>query len=76
MNELIPQDVCKLVESLGYWPISWVKLLPNYHSVIAIKEEKPYNIQIEDGKVVSTHHLKYRWNNSGSKILDVQRIKV
>lgn len=84
MNELIPRDIYALVESLGYWPVSWVKLLPNRHSVVAIKDELPYNIQIEgkqEGtafvwKVDTIHYLKYRWNNTGSKILHVLRIKV
>ncbi len=77
MNKLFPTDVHKKITDLGYFPSNIVPLYKSW-SVIGIKGESHFNIQLskEDLSVQSIHLLKYRWNATGAKILDVQRVAI
>ena len=76
-NELFPSDVHQKISDLGFFPVSFVELL-NFWSVVGIQGDKHYNVQLskKDLKVSSIHLLKYRWNATGAKILDVQRVAI
>ena len=77
MNEIFPREVHQRVSELGFFPVSFVELA-EYWSVVGLRDERHFNVQLEKDslKVESIHHLKYRWNATGAKILDVQRVKI
>lgn len=77
MNELFPPEVHKRVSDLGFFPVSFIPLADSW-SVVGIQNEKHFNVQLskETLAVESIHLLKYRWNATGTKILDVQRVKI
>jgi len=77
MNDhLIPSDIRKEISKLGFFPITYVPLF-ELHSIVGLKDEQHYNIQLnEDLSVYSIHLLKYRWNATGAKILDINRVKI
>jgi len=77
MNDhLIPADVREKVTELGFHPVSFIPLYKGY-SVVAILDDRHFNIKLNDDMSLrSIHLLKYRWNATGAKILGVTRILV
>lgn len=74
---IIPNDVEKKIVELGFTVIA-VTLLYNIWSVVGLKGEKRYNIQLktDDLSVASIHLLRYKYNQWGSRIMDVERVLI
>lgn len=76
-DHLIPADIRAKISELGFHPVSFIPLAYGKWSVVAIRGDRHFNIQLwDDLRVYSIHQLKYRWNATGAKILDVTRILV
>ncbi len=75
-NNLIPTDIQERIKELGFHPVSFMPLYKKW-SVVGIRGDQRFNIQLNlDLSVSSIHLLKYRWNTTGAKILDVTRVLV
>jgi len=75
-NHPIPTDIRTKISELGFYPVSFAPLFEKW-SVVGIRGDRHFNIQLNlDLSVSSIHQLKYRWNATGAKILDVTRILV
>ena len=75
-DHIIPADVRNKVLELGFYPTSYIPLYEKW-SVVGIRDDRHFNIQLNlDLSVSSIHQLRYRWNATGAKILDVTRILV
>jgi len=76
-DHIIPLKIRQKMADLGFQATNWVELT-NYHSVVAIREDRHFNVQLNksDMTVSSIHQLNYRWNATGAKILDVTRVLV
>jgi len=76
-DHLIPAEIRQKISELGFHAVSFIPLYKLW-SVVAIRGEKHYNIQLnkEDLSVSSIHLLKHRWNATGAKILDVARVLI
>jgi len=76
MNILFPTNVYEKITELGYHPVTCVRL-HHLWSIIAIKDDQRFNIQLNKQtlKLDSINLLRYRFNSTGTMVLDVQRIK-
>jgi hypothetical protein len=74
---VIPKDVENKVTELGFDILGVVPLYKRW-SVIGIKNGKRYNIKLNesDMSVCSIHLLRYKYNQWGSRVLDVERVLV
>ena len=67
----------EITNNAGYYYVGEVDLF-KFSSVIAIKDSNRYNILIRkaDGGIESIHMLRCKWDNSGSRAVSINRIKV
>ena len=77
MTHLFSDELRQKILDLGFHPVSFIPLYELW-SIVAIRGEKHYNIQLNknDLTVETIHLLKYRWNATGAKILDVTRVLI
>ena len=77
MKHAFPKELFEKTQELGFHPVSFIPLY-KYWSVVGIQDGRHFNIQLnrKDLNVHSVHLLKYKWNATGAKILDVTRILV
>lgn len=77
MKHAFPKELYEKIQELGFHPVSFIPLYTLW-SVVGIQDGHHFNIQLnrKDLSVDSVHLLKYRWNATGAKILDVTRIRV
>lgn len=71
------KDIEQKVKELGY-NISAIVPVYNSWSIVAIKDNRRYNIHLDekDLTVLAIYRLKYYYNKSNGRILNVSRIRV
>jgi hypothetical protein len=74
---IFPEKIKAKIDELGFLTTAVVELY-NLWSVVAIREGRHYNIQLskENLTVESIHLLRYKWNQFGSRILNVERVLI
>lgn len=72
---IFPKDVEEKITQLGYFVVNVIPLYKAW-SIIGLKEEQKYNIQLGAGNlsVLSIHLLRYRFNQWGSRVIGVERV--
>jgi len=71
---LVPKDVEKTMVELGFSILS-IASLYDVWSVVGLKGDKRYNVQLNknDLSIASIYLLRYKFNQWGSRIVDVER---
>jgi hypothetical protein len=75
-NRMFPPLVEAKITEMGFYVLDVIPLL-HLWSVIAMKGEKRYNIQLkkEDLSIDSVHWLRYTYSPNGAVVFDVDRIR-
>ncbi len=74
---LFPKDVVKKAEELGFHVIVVIELYKVW-SVVGLKGERKFNVQLskDDLSVDSIYLLRYKFNQWGSRVVDVERVLI